>query len=139
MMQITKATPKWQTEFPDFPAADMPAVPAELMDTSWHNDACPSFTSDAMGLQLFVDYADKELREFQDGARFILSPQDHGVETSGEPYLATDSWDDVIAAIKQHIVSRIAELRPRAETGEQWANICALESAYVAITGEQLP
>jgi hypothetical protein len=33
----------YQTEFPHFPAADMPAIPEGFADTSWHNIASPSF------------------------------------------------------------------------------------------------
>jgi hypothetical protein len=29
----------FQTEFPDFPVADMPTIPEGLEDTSWRNDA----------------------------------------------------------------------------------------------------
>jgi hypothetical protein len=32
----------------------------------------------------------------------------------------------------------IEDLLPKAETGEQWAHIAALEAAYVEATGEQL-
>lgn len=32
----------------------------------------------------------------------------------------------------------IERLMPKAETGEQWAHICALEAAYVEATGQQL-
>lgn len=35
--------------------------------------------------------------------------------------------------------AQIAQLVSRAETGEQWAEICKLESDYIAATGEQLP
>jgi len=89
----------WQTEFPDFPAADLPAIPAGFEDTSWHNDACPSFTSDQIGLTIWVDYLDPALRELE-GAyqRFCVTPQDHGVETT-EPSLMTDSWEEVLAFI----------------------------------------
>lgn len=67
---------KWQIEFPDFPAADMPALPAFADDISWHNDSCPSFmiAGDTIGAHvvLFVDYADAERREFPDTARYSI-------------------------------------------------------------------
>ena len=55
----------FQTEFPDYPAADMPALPAlgNFVDTSWHNDICPSITSDELGLQIWIDYPDPAQRE----------------------------------------------------------------------------
>ncbi len=70
------ALPKWRREFPDFPAADMPELPAFAIDSSWHNDSCPSFmiAGDAIGahVMLFVDYADKAKREFPDTERFSI-------------------------------------------------------------------
>jgi len=89
----------WQTEFPDFPAADLPAIPPGFEDTSWHNDTCPSFTSDEAGLTIWVDYLAPASREYE-GAypRFGVTAQDHGVETSG-PSLMTDSWEEVLAFI----------------------------------------
>lgn len=85
-------------EFPDFPADEMPEVPASFDDVSWHNDACPSFVSDALGLQIFIDYKDPNQREFPETERFSVQSQDHGVEVSG-PSLATDDWSEVLAFI----------------------------------------
>lgn len=103
----------YQTEFPDFPAADMPALPdgCGFVDTSWHNDACPSFTSDEIGLTIWVDFLDPALCEYQDAQgnrqypRFAVHCQDHGVETSG-PAIQTDDWAEVLAFIESHRGSR---------------------------------
>ena len=32
----------FQTEFPDFPTADMPKLPEGFENTSWHNNSAPS-------------------------------------------------------------------------------------------------
>ena len=92
----------FQTEFPDYPVADMPAMPAhgDFVDTSWHNDACPSITSDALGLRIWIDFADKTVREFENGPRFIVTRQDGGIET-GQTVIETDGWDEVLAVIEQ--------------------------------------
>ena len=92
----------YQKEFPEFPVADMPAMPAhgDFVDTSWHNDACPSIASDALGLRVWIDFADKSVREFEDGTRFIVARQDDGI-VIGETILETDDWDDVLAVIEQ--------------------------------------
>lgn len=92
----------FQTEFPDYPVADMPAMPAhgDFVDTSWHNDTCPSITSDALGLHIWIDFADKSVREFEDGPRFIVVRQGHGIEV-GETILETDDWDEVLSFIEQ--------------------------------------
>lgn len=98
----------YHTEFTDYPVADMPATPASFTDTSWHNDVCPSFTSDQLGLTIWIDFADKAVREWPDSVRFCVYPQNHGVEVSGES-LETDDWnavlDFVIARAKAEIAA----------------------------------
>lgn len=88
----------WQTEFPDYPATEMVGVPAGFTDTSWHNDVCPSFTSDVLGMTIWVDFPHADDREYPDYPRFRVTPQDHGVECSGESF-ESDVWDDVISFI----------------------------------------
>lgn len=60
----------YATEFPDFPAAAMPAVPDGFADRSWRNEPCPCFIHEASGIVLWIDYpANGELR---DCARFVV-------------------------------------------------------------------
>lgn len=89
----------FQTEFPRFHAADMPALPAGFEDTSWHNDACPSIQSKALRLSIYIDYADPKERELgEDTNRFIVLPLDaDGCYTGDQPLVATDDWADVEA------------------------------------------
>lgn len=91
---------KFHTEFPDYPATEMPGVPEGygFVETSWHNDMCPSFTSDEIGMTLWIDYPHADDREFPDSKRFVIQSQDHGVET-GEFSLNTDDWNEVLAFI----------------------------------------
>lgn len=74
----------FRSEFPDYPAADMPALPPSLADSSWRNEACPSFIDEAANVQLFVDYADPQAREFPppefDSKRYTL----HWLTNSGD-------------------------------------------------------
>jgi hypothetical protein len=89
----------FRKQFPDFPAEDMPAIPAGFVDASWHNDTCPCLVSDAAGLQIWVDYLDPTKREYEGKyPRFSVSQQRAGVEHSG-PSIQTDSWDEVLAFI----------------------------------------
>lgn len=92
----------WQTEFPDFPAADMPAIPDGLgfVDTSWHNDAMPSFTSDEAECTIWIDFATDDQREHSGGSRFQITPQRHGVEISGDG-LDTDDWAEVVTYVTE--------------------------------------
>jgi len=81
----------YQTEFPTFPENDMPAIPHGWLDKSWHNNACPSFSFG--GLEIFINWADPQEREFPEMARFIIMPE----EDPDCELLATESWDDVLA------------------------------------------
>ena len=83
-------------EFPDYDVTTLPVIPEGFVDSSWHNDACPSFTKG--NLQLFVDYADPAMRETEyggkDSPRFVLIQED------AEPLVVTDNWSEVLAAIE---------------------------------------
>ena len=92
----------FQTEFPDYPVADMPAMPAhgDFVDTSRLNDGCPSIASDVLGLRVWIDYADKIVRDFEDSLRFLVARQNDGIVV-GEAVLETDDWDDVLAFVEK--------------------------------------
>ncbi len=88
----------FQTEFPDFPAADFPALPPGFEDSSWGNDICPCMTSKTAQICIFIDYADVILRELgADSDRFVVMPLDaDGCHTGEQPMLATDDWSEVL-------------------------------------------
>lgn len=98
------AIPQWQQEFPDYPAADMPAIPATWGDESWHNDACPSFLTPVVGgkrFQVFVDYREPTEREYEECNRFQVVPLNAEGEHEGEgTVFASDHWPDVLAALE---------------------------------------
>jgi hypothetical protein len=94
-------TTTWRNEFPDFRPEDMPAIPAGFLDTSWRNDVCPSFTSDPLGLTLWIDYLNPADREYPAWSRFRLEGQDHGIDKPHEFALDTDDFNDVLAAIAE--------------------------------------
>ncbi|KRQ99263.1 hypothetical protein CP49_11745 [Bradyrhizobium valentinum] len=78
----------------------MPAmIPADFADTSWHNDACPSFTNEALGLTIWIDYAELAMREHPSGERFTLEPHDE-IEPPAE-HVNSDDFGDIIAAIDE--------------------------------------
>lgn len=79
-------------EFPDFDLATLPPIPEGWTDSSWHNDACPSFTKGE--LQLFIDYADPARRELGiEAPRFAL------MRMPDLTLCWSDEWADVLAAI----------------------------------------
>lgn len=88
--------PKWQVEFPDYPAADMPAIPSEWVDSSWHNDACPSFLV-CPSLGVFVDYAEPAGRDIPNGCRFMALRMIEGQHVEGDSLFETDEWAEMLA------------------------------------------
>lgn len=71
----------WREEFPaDFAVPDELSFDPELEDTSWHNDACPSFTltklmvaylaEGRVDLRLWVDHPEQDRREFEQCNRY---------------------------------------------------------------------
>jgi hypothetical protein len=81
----------FRTEFPDYPAADMPTMPEGFTDQSWHNDTCPCW---ARGdLVIWCDYVDTAKREWDDGPRFVVARLHDVLFTS-------DDWADVIGFLQ---------------------------------------
>jgi hypothetical protein len=104
------AIPLFHMEFEDFPVADMPTMPPGFEDCSWHNDLSPSFEHSARGLQLWVDYADPELREFPEGERFVvyfMTGVGYGERLSDEAAFASDDW----AAVEKWLAEEADEAR----------------------------
>lgn len=96
----------YKTEFPTMTA--MPAIPADWLDTSWHNDVCPSFlvTGDewsGYGVRVWVDSERPEDRECG-GARFAMD-RNTGDHTPNGAFLETDDWQEVL---KQASVEKLA-------------------------------
>lgn len=91
----------YQTEFPDFPSSDIPSdIPSDFVDSSWHYDTCPSFTSDARGLVLWVDRAAPDMREVEGIARFGIATVDD--YCTGRDVFESDNWTDTLAEINRH-------------------------------------
>ena len=111
----------FRTEFPDYPVEDMPTLPQGWVDQSWHNDACPSFISEALGLTLWIDYRKVEDREMI-GSRFLVC----AVGDNSEALLASDDWDEVEAFIarreRQALDEVISNDSARADADRRWAN-----------------
>jgi len=112
----------FQTEFPDFPAADMPKMPAGFRDDSFRNDTCPSFGSDVLCVSIFVDYADVAMREFSEGSRFVVKALDEdGCFTEDDALIASDDWKAVLEFLIERAQAMIA-----AETGSDQPKLDAL-------------
>ena len=79
-----------------------------FMDTSWHNDAMPSFWNEAEGLCVWVDYPEDEREKSEcpsniEYMRFFVSETDEdGAYIEGEE-LNTNSWEEVKIFIELYI------------------------------------
>lgn len=98
-------TPRYAREFPAFPAAAMPALGKEWRDDSWHNDSCPSFHNDALGLKLWIDWPDECDRMLEGGARFMVQRSHWGGKHGWQAPMSAESvwsgiaWHDCAARL----------------------------------------
>jgi hypothetical protein len=90
-------------EFPEFDQETLPAIPATFTDSSWHNDACPSFVVEDIGLQIYIAEALDSERELQGGARFCVLDC---TTISFDDLLQTDDWAEVIALVTKRRVEQ---------------------------------
>ena len=90
----------FKVEFPDYPAGDLPTLPAGFVDQSWHNDACPSFVNEALKVQLYIDYLDPAMRECGPAInRFNISTTD---DDYTHDVFSSNDWDEVLAFIASY-------------------------------------
>lgn len=92
--------PSFRTEFPDFPADAIPALPVGFADQSWHNDTCPSFHHEGADLTVYIDYPDADMRELPEGERFNLHTTK---DDDTEVLLSTDDWSVMVDFIAKRI------------------------------------
>lgn len=90
----------FKTEFPDFAAADMPAIPAGFEDISWSNDACPSFLNKEIRRVFYVDYLDPAQREYPESLRFgMYECDEEGARVNQGREVESDDWNAILAEI----------------------------------------
>lgn len=88
--------PKYLREFPGFGVLDV-AIPDGFDDTSWHNNACPTWSmqkGNGNYLQLAIDYADPEHRDTPSLKRFRLHLYDTDMNFQGD-LMQTDDYTEV--------------------------------------------
>lgn len=103
----------WKTEFPEFAESDMPAIPAEWLDSSWHNDACPSFEvmrggegdSNYEFARVWIAESDPAQREFPESPRFQVSFENgkRGAQDELNGFsigIASDNWQEILAYVE---------------------------------------
>jgi hypothetical protein len=97
--------PLWKRTHPEFEGIDFP-LPEGFKDTSWQHDTCPSFQNKELGVQLFVDYANPEMREVKGFKRFTLVEYEDGEATDSEALAHTDDFAEVLTAIDERRAAR---------------------------------
>lgn len=117
----------YREAFPDFGELDTEIqIPAGFEDTSWNNDACPSWQHARLQLRLHIDYADPARSEInpegEDYARFCVSSLDTDCVSidSDAPFHAAKTWDEALAYIIAQAF--VAELRSQL-TPEEFAQV----------------
>jgi len=100
-MDPTNKKRLWQEEHGDAQLpewVDMLVDAGLLIDTSWHNDSCPSFQIRSGGIMdastLWIDYPLPEQRE-NDGPRFYICPP-YDDEQAGNIVWESDSEQDAL-------------------------------------------
>jgi hypothetical protein len=92
----------WKTEFPNFPEADMPAIPEGWSDESWHNDACPFFkVNERIGV--YVGYSDPKMKTDIEDPRFVIV----AIDENGEVFdgSGTNDWNELLEFVKTEMES----------------------------------
>lgn len=111
MSQFTQA----MLEFPEWDVAYSPPIPSAWVETSWHNDACPSWRAypthelsdvemqTARLLVVFVDFLDPAQRDVGDGPRYSVDWSN--ADGTCCSIFGSDDWDQVLA----HVADLIAK------------------------------
>lgn len=95
---VEREFPVLKAEFPDFDVSTLPLIPPHFTETSWHNDACPSFMAFEEGetqIRIFIDYAKPEKRECH-GGRFVVCVDTERGSEINESY---DSWVEALDCV----------------------------------------
>ena len=95
----------WQIEFPNFPAAEMPAIPEGFEDMSWGADSCPSFVCEKAGLVIFVEPVDPAKRGEPELPRFNLIEWADGA--NGVMVAEGEEWGPFLAAVNAALAVRM--------------------------------
>lgn len=101
----------WRSEFPLFPVEDMPEIPENWVDTSWRNDASPSFV--AMNkrkgdesaryerMRIWINEADPSMRESPLASRFIISYEGDAIDENVDFHF--EDWQEVLEFVNVRV------------------------------------
>ena len=86
--------------FKNYPAADLPAIPAGWTCKREDGDACPSYAH--KGLRIWIDYLDPEARDWPLSYRYSVMWDAIDGDNGGISLLSTNDWDDVLRFVENH-------------------------------------
>lgn len=106
--------------FPHYSASDLPALPQGWTDSTWRNDACPSYAildHEEVRVRVWIDYVQPANREAPHGSRFTVVHEDwnriaEGMEVNATLYHG-DSWEEATAAAESKVVAMLAAMFSR--------------------------
>jgi hypothetical protein len=122
----------WKESFsPDYAVPDLIIKHMRVVDTSWHNDACPSFaaTGEVEGCtpRLWVEHPDPAERASESAHRFTVTDTAWGEDENGRVrYEGDDAFDALAMLIK---AQRETEYtcpdcgKPTEYVDEQWRHV----------------
>jgi hypothetical protein len=128
----------YATQFPTFPAADLPAfvLSEGWTDHSWSKEACPFFIHEATGLGIWTGGS---VREPDMGARFVVvrmvASADGWQHGDSEPLYSGDSEAEALdALIGEAFAADIADIFTDAELAETRARNATPDYAAACAT-----
>ena len=155
----------YQTEFPDFPASAMPAMPDGFADRSWHNETCPCFIHEATGLVIWVEYPSPRPRFVLDQCGAFHPEAGWQFDDDMKTLARSNDWTEFTLALTEAMAAAIAlrfsaglqiiltesefaAMRARNATLEYGGGICAshdycdanlpMAAAFAAVMGREV-
>lgn len=133
--------PCYKQEFPDYDTQI--TLPEGWEDVSFRNDATPSFINRALGLCLWVNFLNPDLRAFPESCRFTVTGLDpDGCHMDGvDDLLHTDEWAAVQTFLedREAAVFAISKLDRSALNDWYEENVGYRPDDDLGQVGEQMP
>ena len=135
---------KWQEQFPNFPATDMPDMGADWIDHSWCNDAAPSFYSPRFRVWAFVYPRDRaawpyDLDDCENEKRIVAyyGDDENGADFESPAIAESEEWQEILTILENPETER-------AHICDKWT-VClgisfhpdSRSSNYPELTGEE--
>jgi len=91
-------------EFPKYDPTTLPKLPKGFVETSWHNDACPSWEGSFGRLKLYIDWQEPSQRDTPSSRRFTLCELSIDGDELGR-WVSSDAWEDMQRMIQVRLIA----------------------------------